>query len=165
MPDFTGDPKSHDASEFADGMTGSCLCGSITVSIKDSELFARRRGHLCHCENCRKISGSYVAANLLIEEDKVDLKDRDGTLKTYKDKATGSGNSVFRKFCSVDGNPISSETQLYPGKIVLKMGIFPRIPQPEAEGFGLHKHPWQGDHEGVDTYEIKWAGPERKKMN
>ena len=62
-------------------------------------------------------------------------------------------------------SPISSETTLYPGKIVLKMGIFPRIMQPEAEGFGLHKHPWQGGHEGIETYEIKWAGPERKRMN
>lgn len=64
-------------------------------------------------------------------------------------------------FCS----PISSETELYPGKLVLKMGIQPRIPQPEAEGFGLHKHEWQGAHPEIDTYEIKWAGPEKKKMN
>lgn len=62
-------------------------------------------------------------------------------------------------------SPISSETEMYPGKIVLKMGMFPRIPQPEAEGFGLHKHAWQGGHEGIDTYEIKWAGPDRKKMS
>ena len=60
---------------------------------------------------------------------------------------------------------MSSETELYPGKIVLKMGMMPRIPQPEAEGFGLHKHEWQGEHAKIDTYEIKWAGPERKKMN
>lgn len=62
-------------------------------------------------------------------------------------------------------SPISSETDLYPGKIVLKLGIFPRIPQPEAEGFGLHKHDWEGEITGVETYEIKWAGPEKKRMN
>lgn len=45
------------------------------------------------------------------------------------------------------------------------MGMMPRIPQPEAEGFGLHKHPWQGEHEGTEVYEIKWAGPEKKRMN
>ena len=44
------------------------------------------------------------------------------------------------------------------------MGIFPRIPQPEAESFGLHKQEWQGRHSGVDTYEIKWAGPDKKLM-
>lgn len=104
MPvDPTGDPKQHDASEFAEGMSGSCLCGSITVTIKDSELFTKPRGHLCHCANCRKIAGSYVASNLLIETDKVHVEDKNGTLKTYEDKATLSGNSVFRKFCSLDG--------------------------------------------------------------
>lgn len=104
MPnDPTGDPKQHDTSEFAEGMTGSCLCGSITVTIKDKELFSKPRGHLCHCANCRKVAGSYVASNLLIETDKVEIKDRDGTMKTYEDKYTLSGNSVFRKFCSVDG--------------------------------------------------------------
>ena len=99
----TGDPKQYDASKFSDGMSGSCLCGSITFTIKDSELFSKRRGHLCHCANCRKVAGSYVASNLLIEEDKVEIKDRDGSLKTYEDKDTLSGNPVYRSFCSVDG--------------------------------------------------------------
>lgn len=67
-------------------------------------------------------------------------------------------------YTNVNGSPIKSETAAYPGKVVLKMGIFPRIPQPEAEGFGLHKHDWQGQHQGIDTYEIKWAGPEKKLM-
>ncbi len=104
MPnDPTGDPNAHDVSKFADGMTGSCLCGSITVTIKDNELFSKRRGHLCHCANCRKVAGSYVASNLLIEQEKVEIEDRDGTKKTYEDRATLSGNSVFRSFCSKDG--------------------------------------------------------------
>lgn len=104
MPtDPTGDPKQHDASKFADGMSGSCLCGSITVKINDNDLFSKPRGHLCHCANCRKVAGSYVASNLLIEKEKVEITDRDGTLKVYKDQATLSGNPVYRSFCGVDG--------------------------------------------------------------
>lgn len=99
----TGNPNDHQTAKFSDSLSGSCLCGSITVTINDSELFDRPRGHLCHCANCRKVAGSYVASNLLIEAEKVDVKDRDGTLKVYEDKHTLSGNSVFRKFCSVDG--------------------------------------------------------------
>ena len=44
------------------------------------------------------------------------------------------------------------------------MGMFPRIPQPEAIGFGLHQHDWQGQHADVPVYEVKWAGPEKKEM-
>ncbi|KAK0258990.1 hypothetical protein LTR91_023716 [Friedmanniomyces endolithicus] len=165
MPELTGDPKQHPDSKFQDSLTGSCLCGSITVTIKDKELFSKPRGHLCHCSNCRKVAGSFVSSNLLIEADKVTIDDRDGTLKTYEDRATGSGNPVYRTFCSADGNPVKSETQAYPGKIVLKMGMMPRIPQPEYEGFGLHRHEWQGKHDGVTTFKTKWAGPDREKMD
>jgi len=104
MPNqLTGDPNSHDVSEFSKSLSGSCLCGSITVTINDDELFTKPRGHLCHCANCRKVAGSYVSSNLLIEGEKVKITDRDGTLKTYEDYATGSGNAVYRSFCSKDG--------------------------------------------------------------
>lgn len=104
MPkDPTGDPNAHAPTKFQDGMSGTCLCGSITVTINDSELFTKKRGHLCHCANCRKVAGSYVASNLLIEQEKVTIQDRDGTLKVYEDKETLSGNPVYRSFCSTDG--------------------------------------------------------------
>jgi len=104
MPNaLTGDPNSHDISKFSDSLSGSCLCGSITVTITDKDLFTKPRGHLCHCANCRKVAGSYVSSNLLIEQDKVRIDDRDGTLKTYEDRASASGNPVYRSFCSTDG--------------------------------------------------------------
>lgn len=103
MPELTGDPKSHPISEFSHGMSGSCLCGSIRVTINDPDLFTRRRGHLCHCANCRKVSGSYVAANLIIEEEKVGIEDARGTLKKYVDTATGSGRPLDRYFCGECG--------------------------------------------------------------
>ena len=104
MPkDPTGDPNAHPSSKFSSGMSGTCLCGSVTVTINDSELFTKKRGHLCHCANCRKVAGSYVASNLLIEQEKVTIQDRDGTLKVYEDKETLSGNPVYRSFCSTDG--------------------------------------------------------------
>lgn len=103
MPELTGDPNQHDPSKFSESLSGSCLCGSITVTITDKDLFTKPRGHLCHCSNCRKVAGSYVASNLLVEADKVKIDDRDGTKKVYEDRATGSGNPVYRSFCGKDG--------------------------------------------------------------
>jgi len=60
-------------------------------------------------------------------------------------------------------SPVKSETQAYPGKTVVKMGMMPRIPQPEVEGFSLHRHPWQGVHPDIESYKIKWAGPDKEK--
>jgi hypothetical protein len=120
---------------------------------------------------------------MLLAQDDVEITDRDGTLKYYEDFATLSGNPVYRYFCSKDGkygqasklvskcagtdiysSPVKSETQAYPGKMVVKMGMFPRIPQPEAEGFGLHRHPWQGKNKDVPVYKLKWAGPEKERL-
>jgi len=100
MDKLTGNPNQHDPSSFSTGMKGNCLCGSIHVTITDSELFTRRRGHICHCANCRKVSGSYASVNLIIEEGKVQIEDREGTLREYKDKETMSGNPVGRWFFS-----------------------------------------------------------------
>lgn len=61
-------------------------------------------------------------------------------------------------------SPVKSETAAYPGKLILKMGMFPRIPKPEAQGFGLHRQSWEGKHEDIPVFEVKWAGPEKKQM-
>jgi hypothetical protein len=103
MPSLTGDPKSYPISAFSQSISGHCLCGSIHVTITDDELFTKRRGHLCHCANCRKIAGSYVSANLIIEEEKVKIEDRKGTRKVFEDFETGSGRPVYRNFCSACG--------------------------------------------------------------
>lgn len=103
MPELTGDPKQYSIDQLNDGMTGTCLCGSITVRIIEKGLFDKPKGHLCYCSNCRKVAGSYVASNMLLDADKVEIIDRDGTLRTYVDKASASGNAVYRSFCGVDG--------------------------------------------------------------
>ncbi|KAG9689772.1 hypothetical protein KCU95_g9152, partial [Aureobasidium melanogenum] len=158
MAHLTGDPKRHDLSSFKDSLSGSCLCGSITVTIHDNELFTKPRGHLCHCANCRKVSGSVVSANLIMEEEKVDITDRDGTLKVYQDEATNSGNPVSRYFCAVDGNPVMSKVEALPGKAIIKLGMMPVIPTPEMESFAAHKHTWFKKPEGVTSYKILRGG-------
>ncbi|KAJ4299938.1 hypothetical protein N0V90_005185 [Kalmusia sp. IMI 367209] len=151
---FTGDPNAHQTSKFSESMTGSCLCGSINVTINDSELFSKPRGHLCHCANCRKNSGSYVASNMAIEREKVTYEDKNSTMKIYEDWATGSGKCVKRLFCGNCGSPIMSQADVFPHMYVLKMGIFPRIPKPECESFAAHRHEWQGKHEGLEQYTL-----------
>ncbi|GME28561.1 putative glutathione-dependent formaldehyde-activating protein [Neofusicoccum parvum] len=162
MPELTGDPNQHPISEFSEGISGHCLCGSVHITIRDKELFTRRRGHLCHCANCRKVAGSYVASNLTIEEDKVTIEDRDGTLKEFVDTQTMSGQPLGRWFCS---SPIRSVIPARKGMVVIKMGMFPRIPAPEAETFTIHRHDWQGVHQGVDQYKIKIFEEKLEPMN
>lgn len=103
MDKLTGNPNHHNPSAFSQGLKGNCLCGSVHVTIKDSELFMRRRGHICHCANCRKVSGSFASINLILEEHKVQIDDHNGTLREFIDKETMSGIPVSRWFCSSCG--------------------------------------------------------------
>lgn len=42
--------------------------------------------------------------------------------------------------------------------MILKTGIFPRIPEPEMEGFALHRHPWLPKLEGTVKYKLVRGG-------
>ena len=100
MPSYSGDPKAQDPAEFASGMTGKCLCGSITITLKKRDLFTKRNGHLCHCMNCRKATGCIAANNMVVDKGAVEISDPEGFLKTYHDSNTGSGLAAQRSFCS-----------------------------------------------------------------
>ena len=87
------------APKFLSTMEGHCLCGAITVKINDPDLFTgKRRGHFCHCRNCRRVAGGIFGANLAIESERVEINGRD-SLKEYMDKDTTSDTPMARCFC------------------------------------------------------------------
>ena len=55
-------------------------------------------------------------------------------------------------------SPIMSIAEIFPAMVIVKMGMFPRIPTLECESFALHRHPWQGKHEGLTQFEIARGG-------
>jgi hypothetical protein len=80
-------------------MEGHCLCGAITVKIHDAELFTgKRRGHVCHCRNCRRVAGGIFGSNFAIEADKVEIIGSEN-LAEYLDPDTSSGTPMSRRFC------------------------------------------------------------------
>ena len=83
----------------ASRMEGHCLCGAISVKVKDSNLFSgQRRGHFCHCRNCRRVAGGVFGANLAIEAEKVEIRGGDNLVR-FMDKDTTSGTPMARCFC------------------------------------------------------------------
>ena len=90
--------SSNDAS-YSKGMTGSCLCGGITV-ILNQDIFSEPNGHICYCDSCRKATGTSGLNSLSTTKDKVEIRDPEALLSTYVDSATDSGRSVERHFCS-----------------------------------------------------------------
>jgi len=48
-------------------LTGSCLCGSVKYSVT-TEI---KKFYFCHCAQCRKITGSSFASNILTKPSKL----------------------------------------------------------------------------------------------
>jgi len=61
-------------------LSGSCLCGSTAYEIHgDSMLFAH-----CHCQRCRKASGTGHASNILLKPASVKWTAGEHLLRSYK---------------------------------------------------------------------------------
>ena len=56
--------------------------------------------------------------------------------------------------------PIRSVSDLYPGKVVLKLGIFThsKIPTPEWESFASQRQTFETKLEGAKQYKTKTGG-------
>ena len=79
--------------------TGGCLCGAVRYEINGDPV---RVAH-CHCDDCRRATGSSFATNAFFKED--DLVVLQGTTKTYSHTAD-SGNAMNKEFCPECGSQL-----------------------------------------------------------
>ena len=77
------------------GFSGGCLCKAVTYKSNADPLMILN----CHCENCRRLTGSVFGTNLFIPEDQLQF---DGELTTFNHEAD-SGNTMTRQFCTKCG--------------------------------------------------------------
>ena len=81
-------------------LTGSCLCKRVKYSVA-AEL---QQFYFCHCEQCRKVTGSAFASN--IQAAPAEVKWLSGA--EYVKRFDYPGDRLFTKvFCSECGSPIS----------------------------------------------------------
>ncbi len=93
--------------------TGSCLCGAIRYEIKGEigEIVQ------CHCQKCRKASGTAFATNAAIAKADFNLVQGAELLKSF-----ASGVDTERCFCGDCGAPIISKNRLKPEVYRLRIG-------------------------------------------
>ena len=77
---------------------GSCLCGEVTYQVEgDFEKF-----YLCHCERCRKDTGSSHAANLFSSTAKLKWLSGQEKSKTFNFRSEGH----IKCFCTNCGSAL-----------------------------------------------------------
>lgn len=95
--------------------TGGCNCGAVRYQLTGAPLMTVA----CHCENCRRQSGSAFSVNLVYSADAIQME---GAVSTYVDSATESGNPMNRDFCGACGSPVRSRSSVGPPVAVIKAG-------------------------------------------
>jgi hypothetical protein len=79
---------------------GSCLCGGVHFSFSLPHV----RFNYCHCESCRKTTGSSNAANVFIPLTQFRWEEGETLVSKFADSVANPG---FRRwFCSRCGGPV-----------------------------------------------------------
>ncbi|PLX66220.1 MAG: aldehyde-activating protein [Denitrovibrio sp.] len=126
--------------------TGSCLCGDITFKIEgEFENF-----FLCHCEHCRKDTGSAHAANLFSSTAKLTWLSGEENVKTFDYKSSGH----IKSFCPICGSSLPN-IQMDGSLLVVPAGSLDvDVPnKPNAHIFCSHRANWDEKLENIKKFQ------------
>ena len=79
--------------------SGSCLCGAVQYEISGDP----KRFYHCHCQRCRKATGTGHASNLMIKADSVRWAKGEALLARYK---LPDAERFATCFCTQCGSPM-----------------------------------------------------------
>lgn len=133
-----------------DSTTGGCLCGQITVSMKNEALNATHSTYVCRCRNCRQTSGSTGSTGVIVPDSSVEIT---GEPKIYEDNKTDSSTTIKRAFCGNCGSPIYTASPTMIGVRIFKLGLFEQIPRPSMELYCRDRPAWDKPIEGTKQFD------------
>ena len=94
--------------------TGSCLCGSVNYKSNSDPLVIQN----CHCDQCRKTTGSVYLTNLFIKEENFEIT---GEVNNYT-HLSDAGNNMTKYFCPKCGSQVFGKNSGRPGIITIRAG-------------------------------------------
>ena len=84
-------------------LTGGCCCGEVSYKVADNF----RRFFFCHCEQCRKLTGTAHAANLFTSPDAIEWVKGQQHITRFN----YPGRALSRAFCKTCGSALPFESQ------------------------------------------------------
>ena len=127
--------------------TGRCYCGDLKFQFDDpihSQL-------LCHCRECRYLSGGEPNASIVISEDM--FRFTKGAPKIFA--RSDLDKPRIRYFCGNCGTHICVKSPPRPGMLVLKIGTLDDHSwfDPQSAIFCMDQQPFHVIPEGVPSFE------------
>ncbi|KAF2714059.1 DUF636 domain protein [Pleomassaria siparia CBS 279.74] len=132
---------------------GGCLCGAIR--IRSSGEIKNRV--ICHCSDCRKITGSTYSTNIVVDADGFSVTK--GTPKEYSKKAD-SGETVTSHFCGDCGSTLWRTTKTFGNTKVIRVGVMDGTSaiedaKPAVELFVSERISWVPGIDGAGQKELQ----------
>ena len=81
---------------------GSCLCGGVKFEIRGS----KGPFELCHCNRCRKATGSAFAAGLRVRGKDLRIVQGQELIKTFEAPIIDAPPPYTNRFCGRCGSPV-----------------------------------------------------------
>jgi hypothetical protein len=128
--------------------TGSCLCGAIKYEVTGEPV----RTAVCHCDDCRKATGSSYATNFFFKEE--DIVVTQGTPKEFQHKSD-AGNTMTKQFCGDCGSQLFGIGSGSPGVKHIKAGTLDNVGdlKPAISVFTARKHPFTVLDPDIEQFE------------
>ena len=117
-------------------IAGGCLCGAVRYQAELAPQFAV----LCHCRDCRRISGSGHVPVIGVPKSSFVVR---GETKAYAARG-GSGLAAVRHFCPVCGSLLFGTPEIVPEIVSIYVGSLddPPVFQPDTVLFARDRHAW-----------------------
>jgi hypothetical protein len=113
--------------------TGRCFCGAVQLRLSGQPTSVT----YCHCESCRRATGSPVAVMVGYERSQVAFPK-----ETPQHFASSPG--IDRPFCAHCGSPIGFTDERLPERIYFHVGVLdqPERFQPTCHALDAERLPW-----------------------
>ncbi|RWA09251.1 hypothetical protein EKO27_g5864 [Xylaria grammica] len=129
--------------------TATCFCGTVQLAFP-TESPGLVDVFVCNCTDCRKITASMFASNIIVKDDYVQhLRGREN-LKSFSQSTTiGSGKSMTNWFCQTCGTLMYRTSEKISGVKVLRLGT--------VDDFNLTEYSSENFILAVVSEPTKWA--------
>jgi hypothetical protein len=125
---------------------GSCLCGSVKYELTGEP----KKFYHCHCQRCRKATGTGHASNIMVKEDAFKWLTGETLLKRYK---VPEAERFYTHFCSQCGSAMPRDVPELDAIVIPAGSLDHEIPiKPEARIFWDSRIEWSCSGDGIKTY-------------
>ena len=127
--------------------TGQCFCGNVKLTIASAPL----RMAQCHCDDCRKLSGTGHVSNAFFKERDVEIT---GETHSY-DSTADSGSIVTRHFCPICGSRLFGRNSASENIIGISVGTLDDSSwfKPDFIVYNKSKPAWDFMDKNVPTFD------------